>query len=65
MLDCGGNLGDSIGNDSGEESAEDLLKELRRLKVELGCRTWAELLAKLVEAEKEILLSEDELEEMR
>jgi len=31
---------------------EDLLKELKRLKAELGCKTWAELLAKLVESEK-------------
>jgi hypothetical protein len=28
-----------------------LERELRRLKAELGCRTWAELLAKLVESE--------------
>ena len=28
--------------------SEDLLKELRRLKVELDCKTWAELLEKLV-----------------
>ncbi|RLE58479.1 MAG: hypothetical protein DRJ32_06360 [Thermoprotei archaeon] len=28
--------------------SEDLLKELKRLKVELDCRTWAELLEKLV-----------------
>ncbi len=27
---------------------EELMRELRRLKVELGCRTWAELLEKLV-----------------
>ena len=28
--------------------SEDLLKELKKLKVELNCRTWAELLEKLV-----------------
>lgn len=44
---------------------EDLLKELKRLKVELGCKTWAELLAKLVESEKTTSLSEKELEDMR
>jgi hypothetical protein len=44
---------------------EDLLKELKRLKVELGCRTWAELLAKLVESEKAISLTEKELKDMR
>jgi len=27
---------------------ESLMRELRRLKVELGCRTWAELLERLV-----------------
>ena len=44
---------------------EDLLKELKRLKVELGCKTWAELLAKLVESEKTTSLNEKELEDMR
>ncbi|MGQ9538280.1 MAG: hypothetical protein ACUVTE_01650 [Candidatus Bathycorpusculaceae bacterium] len=32
---------------------EDLLKELKRLKVELGCRAWAELVEKLVKSEKQ------------
>ena len=44
---------------------EDLLKELKRLKVELGCKTWAELLVKLVESERGISLGEEELHEMR
>lgn len=44
---------------------EDVLKELKRLKIELGCRTWAELLAKLVESERAISLSEEEVKEMR
>lgn len=44
---------------------EDLLKELRKLKAELGCRTWAELLARLVESERAISLSEEKLMEMR
>ncbi|MDI6690810.1 MAG: hypothetical protein QME50_02945 [Candidatus Bathyarchaeota archaeon] len=44
---------------------EDLLKELKRLKVELGCKTWAELLAKLVNSGKTILLTKENLEEMR
>jgi hypothetical protein len=44
---------------------EDLLKELKRLKVELGCKTWAELLAKLAESEKATSLNEKELEDMR
>ena len=44
---------------------EDLLKELKRLKVELGCRTWAELLAKLVESESTVSLSEEKLKGIR
>ena len=44
---------------------EDVLKELKRLKVELGCRTWAELLSKLVASREAILLSEEKLGEMR
>lgn len=44
---------------------EDLLKELKRLKVELGCKTWAELLAKLVASEKTIILTKDKIDEMR
>jgi len=31
----------------------------------LGCRTWAELLSKLVASKEEILFSEEKLEEMR
>jgi hypothetical protein len=37
---------------------EELLKELKRLKVELGCKTWADLLSELVSSEK-TLLNED------
>lgn len=37
--------------------SEDLLRKLRKLKVELGCRTWAELLEKLVEHRRMILVS--------
>ena len=44
---------------------EDLLKELRRLKVELGCGTWAELLAKLIESKYLIPFSNEELAKMR
>jgi hypothetical protein len=44
---------------------EQLLRELKKLKVELGCRTWAELLAKLVESEKAGSLSEQELDVTR
>jgi len=44
---------------------EDLLKELKKLKVELGCRTWAELLAKLVESGKAISPTEEELKDMK
>jgi len=44
---------------------EGLLKELKRLKADLSCRTWAELLAKLVESERTISLGEEKLEEIR
>ena len=37
---------------------EELLKELKRLKIELGCKTWATLLSELV-ASEEILLKEE------
>ena len=37
---------------------EELLKELKRLKIELGCKTWANLLSELV-ASEEILLKEE------
>ena len=45
----------------------DLMKELRRLKAELGCRTWAELLEKLIRLRsREVVLIEDkDLESMR
>lgn len=39
---------------------EDLMRELRRLKVELGCRTWAELLGKLVEGWRVIIVEDAE-----
>ena len=44
---------------------EDLLKQLKRLKVDLGCRTWAELLSKLVESERTTVLGDEELKEIR
>lgn len=44
---------------------EDLLKELKRLKVKLGCKTWAELLSELVTAKEIILLTEEETSQMK
>ena len=44
---------------------DEVLKELKRLKVELGCRTWAELLERLVQSRQPVLLGADELERMR
>ena len=44
---------------------EDKLKELKRLKVDLGCRTWAELLVKLVDLRGRVSLKEGEMVEMR
>jgi hypothetical protein len=37
---------------------EELLKELKRLKVELGCKTWADLLSELVTREETLLKEE-------
>ncbi len=47
--------------------SEDLLRELRRLKVELNCSSWAELLEILVRNRPvgEFHLSKEELERMR
>jgi hypothetical protein len=44
-----------------------LLKELKRLKVELGCRTWAELLEELVRSERGRIppISPEEAERIR
>jgi len=44
--------------------SEDLMRELRKLKVELGCRTWAELLEKLVKLRSKdvIVIGEEDLE---
>lgn len=44
---------------------EGLLKELKRLKADLNCRTWSELLAKLVESERMISLGDEKLNEIR
>jgi hypothetical protein len=44
---------------------ENLLKELKRLKVELGCKTWAELLSVLAASNEGALLGEEESERMR
>jgi len=64
-LDYPNNLDDPMATILVKNLPEDLLKELKRLKVELGCRTWAELLAKLVESEGAISLNEEELKEIR
>jgi hypothetical protein len=65
ILDYPINLGDLLATILVKNLPEDLLKELKKLKIELGCRTWAELLAKLVESERVIALSEEKLKEMR
>jgi hypothetical protein len=44
---------------------EDLLKELKKLKIETGSRTWADLLAKLLESEKVVSLSQEDMNKMR
>jgi len=49
--------------------SERLERDLRKLKAELGCRTWADLLARLVESERSrgqtVGLTEERLGEMR
>jgi len=65
ILDYPNDLDDPMATILVKNLPEDLLKELKRLKVELDCRTWAELLAKLVELEGAISLSEEKLKEMR
>ena len=46
---------------------EALMRELRKLKVELGCRTWAELLEKLVKlrSKEVVVIGEEDLGKMR
>ena len=45
--------------------SEELEKDLRRLKATLGCRTWAELLARLIEFESSRSVSEERMTEMK
>ncbi len=45
--------------------SEGLEKELRKLKASLGCRTWSELLAKLVESEATRSANVESLSEMK
>ncbi|RLF05165.1 MAG: hypothetical protein DRJ60_06000 [Thermoprotei archaeon] len=47
--------------------SEDLLRELKRLKIDLGCKTWAELLEKLVKSSYKgfFAVSDEELKSMR
>jgi len=46
---------------------EALMRELRKLKVELDCRTWAELLEKLVKlrSKEVVVIGEEDLGKMR
>ena len=65
ILDILGYLGDFVATILVKGLPEDVLKELKRLKVELNCKTWAELLEKLVESKEPVLLSQKELDRMR
>ncbi|MEM1995094.1 MAG: hypothetical protein QXW32_06485 [Nitrososphaerales archaeon] len=38
---------------------------MKKLKVELGCKTWAELLAKLVASEKTTISTKDKLDAVK
>jgi hypothetical protein len=44
---------------------EPVLKELRRLKVELGCKTWADLLERLTISCEVPLVTEEERKQMK
>lgn len=44
---------------------EDVLKQLKRLKVELGCKTWADLLAELTASCKAPTITEEERQRMK
>jgi hypothetical protein len=44
---------------------EDVLKKLRRLKVELGCKTWADLLSELAAYREPVTLTEEERNRMK
>ena len=44
--------------------SEEQVKELRRLKLELGCNTWAELLSVLAETRGRALAQDQRLERM-
>lgn len=58
-------LGDRLATILVKNLPEDLLKELRRLKVELGCKTWADLFARLVESERAVSFNEEEVKEIK
>jgi len=65
ILDYLGYLGGLLATILIKNLPEATLKELKRLKVELGCRTWAELLAELVESERVISLKEEEFGQIK
>ena len=65
ILDYLSYLGDLMATILIKGLPDDLLKELKKLKIEWNCKTWAELLAKLVESKELIILSEKELNEIR
>ncbi|MFB3888338.1 MAG: hypothetical protein ACE14S_02535 [Candidatus Bathyarchaeia archaeon] len=44
---------------------EDVLKELKKLKVDLGCKTWAELLAQLAASCEVPLVTEEKRRRMK
>ena len=43
----------------------ELLKELKRLKVELGCKTWADLLEQLTISCQALVITEEERKRMK
>ncbi len=45
--------------------SQETLKQLKRLKVELNCESWAELLEKLSEPQRSVSFTEGEVSEMK
>ncbi len=45
--------------------SDETLKRLKRLKVELDCDTWAELLDKLAQSDRKVTFTKEEISEMK
>lgn len=45
--------------------SEDTLKRLKKLKIELDCDTWAQLLDKLAQSDRRVTFTKKEISEMK